>query len=79
MKIKWSQFKFKNEIFVSPMVDADWESAEDLLAEMVARAITAEHPEWFGGFESECKEVIQDGQQLDKDRTDCLLPKIRHA
>jgi len=30
------------------MTQAEWEASEDLLAEMVARAIAADDPEWFG-------------------------------
>jgi hypothetical protein len=32
----------------TPMTQAEWEASEDLLATMVARAIAADHPEWFG-------------------------------
>jgi len=38
------------------MSEAELESAEQMLAEFVARAIAAEHPEWFGKSENEAAE-----------------------
>lgn len=43
-----NRISFTTQIDSEPITIADWESAEDLLADMVARAIAAEHPEWFG-------------------------------
>ena len=43
-----TKFTFTNTISPTPMTKAEWEVSEDLLAEMIARAIAAEYPEWFG-------------------------------
>jgi len=43
-----SRFRFTVRFSATPMPQAEWEAAEDLLARLVARAIADEHPEWFG-------------------------------
>jgi hypothetical protein len=43
------KFTFTNTISPIPMTQAEWEASEELLAELIARAIVADHPEWFGG------------------------------
>jgi hypothetical protein len=44
-----AKFTVTKSLSDTPMTQAEWEACEDLLAKMVARAIAAEHPEWFGG------------------------------
>lgn len=44
---KANNISFLTVIAPESMSKAEWESAEDMLAELVARAIAAEHPEWF--------------------------------
>lgn len=47
-----TRIKFTKQVSPTPMTQAEWESAEDLLARMVARAIAMEfHPELFGKSE----------------------------
>ncbi len=43
-----SRFKFTVKYSPIVMTQTEWQAAEDLLAVLVARAIAAEHPEWFG-------------------------------
>mgnify|MGYP001153993790 CR=1 FL=1 len=50
-KSKNSKFTITKRISPTPMTQAEWEASEELLAEMIARAIAADHPEWFGGGE----------------------------
>jgi hypothetical protein len=51
-KAKKNRFTFIRTISPIPMTHAEWEASEDLLAELVARAIAADHPEWFGEGEN---------------------------
>jgi hypothetical protein len=43
------RFTITKRISPIPMTQAEWEACEELLAELIARAIVADHPEWFGG------------------------------
>ena len=43
-----SRFTITKRISPAPMTQVEWEACEELLAELVARAIAADHPEWFG-------------------------------
>lgn len=49
------------------MDPSGWESSEDMLATFVARAIAAEHPEWFGKMHSE--EVTAESASVNEPRT----------
>jgi hypothetical protein len=43
-----SRLRFRIKFSEKPVTHTDWEASERLLARLVARAIAAEHPEWFG-------------------------------
>jgi hypothetical protein len=47
-KAKNCRFTFTKSISPIPMTQAEWEASEELLAEFIARAYAAEHPELFG-------------------------------
>ena len=47
-KSKNSKFTVIRRISQEPMTQTEWEASEELLAEFIARAYAAEHPELFG-------------------------------
>ncbi|HEX9743951.1 MAG TPA: hypothetical protein VGB30_00855 [bacterium] len=56
MNRRTTKIHFSTQTSDTRMSEAELESAEQMLAEFVARAIAAEHPEWFGKSENEAAE-----------------------
>jgi len=50
------QFTFRASIAADPMPVEEWRAAERLLARLIARSITHDHPEWFQKRRTESEE-----------------------
>jgi hypothetical protein len=63
------EFKFIIRISETPMTQAEFEAAEDLLARMIARAIAAEQG-WLKTDDNQTKGDDSDARELDTGRED---------
>jgi hypothetical protein len=58
---KKREFKFRASIANEPMLAAEWDAAERLLARLIARAYAADHPELFHRIPTDAARSAEDG------------------